>query len=181
MKKLIVAMLITCAAVLAHGAAAKWTVLNVQSSPSATVGANWMVCIYEGNAANYSYDDALSGALAASDTQMTFENNGKYNAVNTENGFGNFANSSSHTFYAVVYDAESIADAKNYIVSSDLTKTFNDSGSPQTWGFGNMASTTTANKFLNSSWTATAPIPEPTSGLLLVVGGALLALRRKQK
>ncbi len=25
------------------------------------------------------------------------------------------------------------------------------------------------------------PIPEPTSGLLLVVGGALLALRRRQK
>jgi len=35
-----------------------------------------------------------------------------------------------------------------------------------------------------SSWSTPAgssPIPEPTSGLLLVVGGAMLALRRKQK
>ena len=35
-----------------------------------------------------------------------------------------------------------------------------------------------------SSWATPAgssPIPEPTSGLLLVVGGAMLALRRKQK
>ena len=33
-----------------------------------------------------------------------------------------------------------------------------------------------------SSWsTASSDVPEPTSGLLLLVGGAMLALRRKQK
>ncbi len=171
-------MLIVCVAALSQGAVAKWSVVNVQSSSSATVGTDWIVCLYEGNAADYSYANALAGTLVASDSQKTYLENGMYKATNLT-GFGNFDAGTSHTFYVVVYDAGSIADAKNYMISADVTKSFNASGSAQTWAFGNMTATTTANKFLNSSWTAA--VPEPTSGLLLLVGGALLALRRKQK
>lgn len=32
-----------------------------------------------------------------------------------------------------------------------------------------------------TGWTEAAGTPEPTSGLLLLLGGAMLALRRKQK
>ena len=45
------------------------------------------------------------------------------------------------------------------------------SGSTLNWGFPDNASANT--------WTQMA-IPEPTSGLLLLIGGALLALRRKR-
>ncbi len=39
----------------------------------------------------------------------------------------------------------------------------------------------TSKNFGGGSVTPSEPIPEPTSGLLLVVGGVLLALRRRQK
>ncbi len=176
-------MLVACAAVLAHGAVAKWSVMNIQSSPDVAVGAGWLVCLYEGNSSNYSHDDALAGTLAAANSQNTVLNssNGTY-YINNSTGFGDFENGSEHTFYAVIYDASSIADAKNYIVSADVTKSFNISGSPQSWAFGNMALTTTGNKFSTASGGAGwQSVPEPTSGILLLVGGALLALRRKRK
>ncbi len=56
------------------------------------------------------------------------------------------------------------------------------------------ATTPMQNKTINSGWsgsdylgdparkgTVTGGVPEPTSGLLLLIGGAMLALRRKQK
>lgn len=39
---------------------------------------------------------------------------------------------------------------------------------------------TTGNKWASGGWETTG-IPEPTSGMLLLLGGAMLALRRKQK
>jgi hypothetical protein len=91
-------------------------------------------------------------------------------------------NGASKSIYMVIYDATSIASADNYIVSDVMTITANAAGSAVSSGFGSMVATTSQNKFLNSSWTAvpSESVPEPTSGLLMLLGVAGLALRRKQ-
>lgn len=79
----------------------------------------------------------------------------------------------SGNFYAVIFNAESIADATHYMVVGGAET---DGSFKLTFG------TATANQTasLNASsgtWTA---VPEPTSGLLMLLGMAGLALRRRR-
>ena len=78
--------------------------------------------------------------------------------------------------YIVIFNA----DKSEYITQAVSMTTRGDSDS------GTDASTSkpslTSAAFAAADWKSTAgTIPEPTSGLLLLVGGAMLALRRKQK
>ena len=56
----------------------------------------------------------------------------------------------------------------SYLLEADASKTVNLAMSSWT-------------QITASSSGGTTPVPEPTSGLLLLVGGAMIALRRKQK
>ena len=89
----------------------------------------------------------------------------------TSYGTGSTGN---YSVYAVVLSD----DGKNIAVS-DSVKTLNlrNNATPS------FAQWTAANfkTYSAKSGGGTDPIPEPTSGLLLLVGGAMLALRRKQK
>jgi hypothetical protein len=68
-----------------------------------------------------------------------------------------------------MFDAANVADASNFAYTEVATKSVPDSG--------NLAWATT---FASSSgWQAVA-VPEPTSGLLMLVGLAGLALRRRR-
>lgn len=90
-------------------------------------------------------------------------------------------------FFVVFDDAAPASGSANYAVVSgaaNLTKTVAATTAGVTFAAGSAAS------ILNdsSNWKSFGPttptpggIPEPTSGLLLLVGGAMLALRRKQK
>ncbi len=71
-----------------------------------------------------------------------------------------------YTFYNVIL-AETSDGEKLYIMSKDVIE------GPEIG-----ASLIVGVNYTGVAWTA---VPEPTSGLLLLVGGALLALRRKQK
>ena len=88
--------------------------------------------------------------------------------------------------YLVVFDSDDISTAEHFYTSATQSTTANASGifvpASLTYDMSGSASA--------SAWTATSgggsgsggeTIPEPTSGLLLLVGGAMLALRRKQK
>ena len=89
-------------------------------------------------------------------------------------------NTSGTRIFAVVFDTPTITDASNYYVTTT-------SGGVKTPA----ASTSNAAAFAIASqaaatagagaWTTVTPAPEPTSGLLLLVGAGMLALRRKQK
>ena len=109
------------------------------------------------------------------------------------NGTANVAASASgvtlgtgdYTGFFVVFDsATPTAGSSRYVVvsgASTLTKSIGASTATITFAAGN------ASSILNnaSNWKSFGPgggaIPEPTSGLLLLVGAGMLALRRKQK
>lgn len=115
-----------------------------------------------------------SGTTYSSSNSTLLNNNyGKANGTVTVANAGD-----TYNLAAIVFDSGS----GQYLVSGStagVAYTDNpDDGSVA--GF-------TAGKMTSGSWATytptggTDPLPEPTSGLLLLVGGAVLALRRKQK
>ena len=172
MKKLVIAATVALMGIVVHAAAVNWSVVNVQSSPANTVSAGWIVQLYD-SSVTFDYAKAKAGEITAWVNGATVAAGATFRA----NGSTTMDNGTSKSVYAVVYDAASIADAKYYIVSDALTLNANAAGSNVTAAFGNMAATAATNKFQNSSWTA---VPEPTSGLLMLLGMAGLALRRRR-
>ena len=177
MKKIMIAVAATIVGIVANAAAVSWSITNIQSSPSTEVSAGWLVQIYSSSVA-YSFEDAKAGNIAATFTGATVSSGTAFRAGQKETDAASAGD--TVTLYAVIYDAATIADAKYYIVSDTASKTVAASGADISVAFGSMAGTTAANKFLNSSWTATAAVPEPTSGLLMLLGMAGLALRRRR-
>ncbi len=175
MKKILVAGAIALVAFVSQAAAVNWQINNIQPSPTTAASTGWLVQIYDASTA-YSFDAAKGGSIAALGSSTSTSSGTIYKASGS---FGNYAGGTEVSIYAVIYDAASIADAKNYVVSSALTKTVNAAGSDLSMSFGNMASTATTNMFRNASWSAAA-VPEPTSGLLILLGMAGLALRRRR-
>lgn len=175
MKKLIVAMAIAIVAVATNAAVVNWNVTNIQSSPDVTVSAGWFVQVFDASTV-YSYEAAKAGTITALDSSTSFASGTIFRVGDS---FGDYAAGAPVNVYAVIYDAATIDAAKNYIVSAEVNKSINASGSPLTLAFGNMASTASSNFFKGAEWQATQSIPEPTSGLLLILGLAGLALKRK--
>ena len=112
-----------------------------------------------------------SGSIAA---------NGSANASTSAAGAPQLDAGTYTAFYVVFDSATPTAGSANYAVVSgaaNLTKTIGASTASITFSAGNQSSVlnNTAN------WKSFGPVPEPTSGLLLLVGAGMLALRRKQK
>ena len=176
MKKIIVAMALVVSAVAIQAAQVSWSITNVQDSPSASVAEGWIVQLFASDVV-YSYDLAKAGTITATASAYTVENTstGFMNVSGAK--FGDFAAGESYSYYAVIYDATTIDGAKNYFVTSVKSGSISANGSDKSLSFGNMTSTSTTSAFYGNSWQA---VPEPTSGLLLMLGVAGLALKRKR-
>ena len=78
----------------------------------------------------------------------------------------------NNTFYAILLNSD---ESMYFDAGSAVVAGVADNGSPKatTLKIGNAAAS-------SSAWTATSAVPEPTSGLLLLLGVAGLALKRKR-
>ena len=143
-----------------------------------TAATDLLIYIFEGDLTSGTKIDAItdsataatyvSGALASG---LLVKDDDYYGEGSTAAMTGG-----SHTFYAVLFDSDTVAGASNYQVFGAFNVNVPGSGA------GNLDMDLTG--LTSSGWTAVSgggDIPEPTSGLLLLIGGAMLALRRKQK
>lgn len=182
MKKLVMFIAVAVAAVGVQAATLSWSITNVIGPSGGNAPVGTYVALYAAGT-EYDHAKAVAGELTPTYTATTVAQGTSGATRAGTSGLGSYAIGDTASFYAVVYDSSSIAGANNYVISDVVSATVPSAGSNISLAFGSMKATTTANKFknaLDAGWTAASGTPEPTSGLLLLIGAGILGLRRKR-
>ena len=179
MKKLMFILAAVAMAATVQAATVSWTCTNVKDSTGGAISG----IAYFVNAATLS-QETLAGYTKASDFttalsgmySWTPATAGKYTeADGVANATLGLADATASQAYLVIFDTATITDASKYYMTEvksfdTLSGTFDQQVK---WGSQSTASQAAG------AWTSVS-VPEPTSGLLLLVGMAGLALRRKR-
>ena len=180
MKKMIMLAAIAMG-IAVHAASVTWTAQNIVPASADDNVTSYMAYIIDNSA--YAQSDvtkdtlaAAVGAAAYSSAVVATSSTATTGKVNTTKFTDSYASGDKPSYYMVVIDGSSAADATGFMITAPKSATVTAAGG-LTMGFGNMATAAVG------GWQEGpgAGTPEPTSGLLLLLGGAMLALRRKQK
>ena len=189
MKKLIIAAFAVAFAACAQAASINWLTNGAFYDVAGEEG-GWAT-VAEGTtayfvfASSYSQSDLVAdyAAGAADMTKLTAIKSGTVGADGTIAEVTGSASSLSgvQSAYVVLFDSANnmfISDvAGNTIDEMSTTRfIFNESQTGDIWALNGDASA----GYQGAGWYSAAAVPEPTSGLLLLLGMAGLALRRKQ-
>lgn len=177
MKKLIIAAFAAMLGIAANAAVVEWMMIGVTDSPDTAKAAGWAVYVMDASTfdafsalggdevAAYAAENALySGATAAA----------RGGAINATIKNGAFAGNDVVNSYMVIFNNAAAADATYYAYTATSSTTIPASGADGSINFGTFADATST----TGGWTQT--VPEPTSGLLMLVGLGALALRRRR-
>ena len=182
MKKLITVLVAFAMAVAAQAATVEWTAANIAPATAGDDMTGYMAYIIDDSAyaASGLSKDTLSAAVSAAAystavvaTSSTATTGKLPSGVKFTDGY---ASGESASYYMVVINGSDAATATGYLYTAPKSGTVTSAGGLK-MAFGSMA----ANAVGGWQEGPGAGTPEPTSGLLLLLGGAMLALRRKQK
>ena len=187
MKKLIVATMLVYATAFTYGAAVDWTasgILDAAATAAAgknTAGNGWlgymiMATDYATVTADLAAGKTSSLVSKAVGPVKTTNNKATFSAATAT---GNVA-SGAQDFYLVVLNAGTASAATQYYVSAKATETI-DASLDTTVAFGSQVAGTKVADNWGSLSGGGGDVPEPTSAMLMLLGVAGLALRRKQK
>lgn len=201
MKKLMVAAVAIVGAVLAHGASVAWNITNVNGPNGSALGTGVAYVFFVEQSTGRADTSAWAGlkekgaatmlaALADANFSYTSADinvdagTWTYNATTAgaanvkTNGQLGLDGLTKYSVYAVIFDSTTVTDASKYMVTTaaSASSTYDDAaGTTKTFTIGSQATT-------SATWYAvgTSSVPEPTSGLLMLLGVAGLALKRKR-
>ena len=185
MKKLMIIAAVALAAIASQAATVTWTLTNVYDPTGADKVGNTYSAYLMTTAANSldswaSMDSTAFASALDKGYQMTWSDAGKYSNttatditdINAASGL-NLKGGEAYTFYAIVVDPK----GENYYISPVKDVTISSGTDNSLIGFASQKNYTMAG---GSSYAGYTAVPEPTSGLLMLVGLAGLALRRKR-
>ena len=174
MKKLIIAAAIVCAAAISQAAAVGWTCMNAADfkggdysifviGMNGVTGVDQIKAIVAAGGLDAASEYAFDSAMVASNGTAT-KNSASSGKSITWSGSG------TDTYSAFIFVQDTAGENASFTDTKSITMA--DNSTSKTFAFNNQATAFTANKF--------EVAPEPTSGLLLLVGIAGLALRRRR-
>lgn len=183
MKKIMILAAAIAMAAMANAAAVGWTIMGATNYKNS----DYSVYVVGQNGVT-SVDQITALVAAGTDTSAYAFYNGTVNASgvatvpNSTSGKSiTYSGSGTDTYqaFAVIWNA----DATSASVTSVASITMENDSQSKTFSFGNQSANLAANAFdikASGGDTPSGDVPEPTSGLLLLVGAAGLALRRRR-
>lgn len=181
MKKLMIMMAVAIAAVVGNAATVTWGVTSVAASPANSAEAGMVAYLMDGS--SYSAFSTLLAGEFTKDQLTTFVTANKLydgattavagrfgTTINVAESDGDYKAGDSVNAYIVLFDTDTLAKAEYFAYTETQSATVGAAGAPITLSYGTFDAGT-------SGWQA---VPEPTSGLLMLVGLAGLALRRRR-
>ena len=196
MKKLMIIAAAVLGAAAAQAASVAWTLTGVNGPSGSALGTGHAYVFFvqqDSGKADTSAWSALQGkgaaALIAAVADANFDY--KHSDITADAGVWSYNNTTAsainqttiglsgntkYSLYAVIFDTDTITDESKFMVTTASTAaaTYGDSaGTTKAFSIGNQATA-------SGTWYNTAAVPEPTSGLLMLLGLAGLALKRKR-
>ena len=160
MKKLVIIAAVVMTTVAANAASWKWSAANIYDPTDSTAK------LTGGTATLYTY---LENTDAASAVAIKTASVSSGSISSTFSDTTNTIGGNNYNFFFVL-------EANGYTFTSDTVLKAAQATDTTTIGFGNLKTATTT----GGGWVSSAAVPEPTSGLLLLLGMAGLALKRKR-
>ena len=194
MKKLLTALVLVLTIGVANAASLNWVISGVNlpetTTPASGVAVYMFATAAGGNALSFSSGAEITtvDAVIASIQNGTFNGSGAYvSSVLTSAGGTTAATGVSSAFgagdslsaFAVIFDNADITKAENFMIAENaagnqvLSASWTSSTGAKSLAWGSQATNGT-------EWHAIVAVPEPTSGLLMLVGLTGLALRRRR-
>lgn len=162
MKKIVFLAIAILAITGVHASAVKWTATGLKDSVGTALSSSTLAPF-----------TAVATFYAADGTTVLAQSDGSLNAMGALGATWNGA-ATGTSYYAKLV----VTDSKGGTIESELAAFSTNASATYSINFTNGNNFTEAtNKFASSSWAAA---PEPTSGLLLLLGFAGLALKRKR-
>ena len=171
MKKLIIAAAIVCAATISQAAAVGWTAAGATGystydmfviGKNGVTGVDQIKAIVEAGGLEAASEFAFASGTLKNGAAIQMAASSPYSIT--------WSGSGTDTYTGFIFVQDAAGEHASYTATANIAMA--DNSTSKTFQFNNQATNYTNNKF--------AVAPEPTSGLLLLLGVAGLALRRRR-